>query len=461
MDERRRWTNSTTVLVRAAAALATGLVAALLAAWRLGAVTRGTAWAEDAGLFLRERLALGPVDSLLHPYAGYLHLVPRLLVDLAWAVPVQWYAVAISLGACAVVGGIAAAVVVLARDVVPWWPARVVLALVPALLPLAPYEISGNAANLHWFLLFLAPWLFAYRARSWWGAGAQAVLTALVVLSEVQTVLFLPLLALAWTGQDRGRGRLRALPVSVVAVVGCAAQVVTALTTERDSRPAEPAFPDVVAGWLLQPVSALWRPDVANVVRAVVVHGWAVVLVPVALLLVLLVAGVLVAPWRTRWVLVALTAVSFGVWWAALLVNGIGDLPWAEARQALAALPPFRYAAASGMLLLAAAVVAAGALVERGRRSTTERGRRSTADRGGRRVLLTVTRIAGWGLLGAVLVATLGNAPQSVTRRSHGPVWADQVPAARATCERDPDGTVVVRAAPWNADVPCRRLVGR
>ncbi|WP_316311812.1 hypothetical protein, partial [Clavibacter michiganensis] len=121
-------------------------------------------------------------------------------------------------------------------------------------------------------------------------------------------------LALAWTGQDRGLGRLRALPVSVVALAGCAAQVVTALTTERDSRPAEPAFPDVVAGWLLQPVSALWRPDVANVVRAVVVHGWAVVLVPVALLLVLLVAGVLVAPWRTRWVLVALTAVSFGVW---------------------------------------------------------------------------------------------------------------------------------------------------
>lgn len=452
MDERRR-ARAAVGLLRVAAVVGIGAVAALVAAWRLGAVSRGTAWAEDAGLFLRERLALGPVDSLLHPYAGYLHLVPRLLVDVAWAAPVQWYAVTISLGACAVVGLVSSSVVVLARDVVPWWPARTVLALLPALLPLGPYEISGNAANLHWFLLFLSPWLFAHRPRTWWGAGAQAALTALVVLSEVQTVVFLPVLALAWVGRPGTGRRLRALPVTVVALAGAAAQVVTALTTQRDSQPGSPAFTDVVAGWLLQPVSALWRPDVASVVRAVVTHGWSVVLVPAGVLLVLLVAAVLAAPWRTRWFVVALTAVSFGVWWAALLVNGVGELPWAQARQSLAAIPPLRYAAASGLLLLAAAVVAAGALA----------GRPAPAHDGGagRRAVSVVVRTAGWGLLGAVLVATLGNAAQGPTRRSDGPVWADQVPAARAACERDPNGTVVFRAAPWNADVPCERLVGR
>ncbi|MBK0297343.1 hypothetical protein IAE22_36520, partial [Bacillus sp. S34] len=64
----------------------------------------------DGGVFLRDRVALGPVDSLLHPYAGYLHLVPRLLVDLGWAMPVEDYALVVSLGACAVVGVVSAAV---------------------------------------------------------------------------------------------------------------------------------------------------------------------------------------------------------------------------------------------------------------------------------------------------------------------------------------------------------------
>lgn len=151
------------------AALLVGVAVAALTWWRLGPATRGTVWAEDGGVFLRERLALGPVDSLLHPYAGYLHLVPRVLVDVAWSLPVEEYARALSVGACLVVGAVAATVFVLSRGVVPQWPLRMLLAAVPALLPLAPFEIAGNAANLHWFLLFAVPWLLAYRARTWWG----------------------------------------------------------------------------------------------------------------------------------------------------------------------------------------------------------------------------------------------------------------------------------------------------
>ncbi|WP_420368143.1 hypothetical protein [Curtobacterium sp. L1-20] len=243
------------------AAVLVGLVTAALAWWRLGPVSRGTVWAEDGGIFLRERIALGPVDSLLHPYAGYLHLVPRLLVDLAWTLPVVDYARALSAGACLVVGVLAAAVFLCSRDVVPAWPFRALLAALPALLPLAPYEISGNAANLHWFMLFTAPWLFAHRARSWWGAGAVALLTAFVVLTELQTVLFLPLLLLAWLpGRARtatlgtGVRRVwpRAVPVTVVALAGGTAQVVTASTDPRTGAPgAPPPFTDVVAGWLV------------------------------------------------------------------------------------------------------------------------------------------------------------------------------------------------------------------
>lgn len=489
------------VLRALAAVVVVGGVTASLAWWRLGPVTRGTVWAEDGGIFLRERIALGPVDSLLHPYAGYLHLVPRLLVDLAWSLPVADYARVLSAAACLVVGVLAAAVFVCARDVVPAWPFRALLALLPALLPLAPYEISGNAANLHWFMLFAAPWLFAYRARTWWGAVGVAVLTVAVVGTELQAVLFLPFLLLAWVpprpegtraddAADTGdavaagatvRSRSRALPVTVVALVGGAAQVVAALTGRRTSAPGSPAFPDVVAGWLLQPVAGLWNPDVGAAVRTVVTHGWAVVLVPAGFLVAVLVAAVVVGGWRARWFVVALTAASGGVWWAALLANGGAAQAWAHPVIALAAVPPQRYAAASGLLLLAALVVAASVLVCAGRPSARAGeagvvasgsvGSGSGSGVGTAGAGLGVGRpggttrlvgaLAGWCVVGLVIVATVGNVAPGPTRRSDGPVWATQVPAAVAACDGDVSRTVEIRKAPWTAQVPCERLLER
>lgn len=446
------------VAAAVAGAVLVGLATAAIAWWRLGPVARGTVWAEDGGVFLRDRIALGPVDSLLHPYAGYLHLVPRLLVDVGWSLPVADYALVLSAGACVVVGVLAGVVFVCARDVVPAWPLRALLALLPALLPLAPYEISGNAANLHWFALAAAPWLFAYRARSWWGAGAVAGVTVFVVLSEFLTVLFLPLLLLAWfpvrgDGATVARSRAwpRAVPVTVVALAGTTAQVVTALTDRRTSAPGEPAVADVVAGWLLQPLAGLWNPDVGAAVRAVVAHGWAAVLVPAVLLVAVLVAAVVVGPWRVRWVVVALAAASAGVWWVALLANGGAVQPWAHPVAALAAVPPQRYAAASGLLFVSAVVVAASVLV----------GLRPRIGAGPGGAPRLVGALAGWCVVALVVVATVGNVAPGPTRRGDGPVWAPQVAAAVTACAGDPSRTVGIRTAPWTARVPCGRLLER
>ncbi|MBF4586718.1 MULTISPECIES: hypothetical protein [unclassified Curtobacterium] len=446
----------------AAAAVLVGVATTALAWWRLGPTARSTVWAEDGGLFLRERIALGPVDSLLHPYAGYLHLVPRLLVDVAWALPVQDYARALSAGACVVVGAVSVTVFLLARDVVPQWPLRALLAAVPALLPLAPYEISGNAANLHWYMLFAAPWLFAYRARTWWASGTVAVLTAFAVLTELQTVLFLPLLLLAWFPLRNGPGDRawpRAVPVTIVALIGAGAQVGTALTDQRSQPPGRPAFTDVVAGWLLQPVAGTWTPDVGAAVRAVVTHGWGVVLVPVLLVAATVVVALVVGTWRARWVIVALAAVSGGVWWAALIANGGQGQAWAHPIPALAAVPPLRYAAASGMLLLAAVVVAASVLLDA---RPAQRGARPTR-RGARPAgaLRFVRVLAGWSVVAVLVVAVVGNLAPGATRRSDGPVWATQVPGAVAACAGDPTRDVEIRKAPWTAKVPCSRLLER
>lgn len=462
---------------RLLAALFTGLAVAAFAWYRLGPVTRNTVWAEDGGVFMRDRVEYGPVASLLHPYAGYLHLVPRLIVDIGWALPIADYARVMSVAACVVVGVVSATVFLLARDVVPAWPLRVVLAAIPAVLPLAPYEIGGNVANLHWFLLFLAPWVLAYRSRTWWGAVGVAVVAALVVLTELQSLYFIPLLLLAWSplrgragatsaGPDGGDGApaagvparigLRALPVTLVALAGGAAQVVAALTDDRISKPGEPAFADVVAGWLLQPVAGAWNPDVGAVLAAVVAHGWAAVLVPVAVLAFVVVAALLVGTWRARWMIVALAAVSGGVWWAALLANGGAAQPWSHPVASMVALQPERYAAAAGLLVVAVAVVAAGVLVES--RGWSAAARRRTRPGGAVRV---IGAAAGWCVVAAVVAAAVASAAPGTTRRSDGPVWAAQMPAAVAACHGDPDRVVEVRTAPWTARVPCTRLLER
>ncbi|MBF4594232.1 hypothetical protein ITJ58_10745 [Curtobacterium flaccumfaciens] len=435
-------------------AVVVGLLTTALAWYRLGPVPRNTVWAEDGGVFLRERIAMGPVDTLLHPYAGYVHLLPRLIVDLGYALPPERYAQVVALAACTVVGGVCALVFVLSRDVVRPWPLRLVLAAVPVVLPLAPYEISGNAANLHWFLLVLVPWVFAWRARSWWAAGALAVVAGAAVLTEPLTALFAPLLLLSWTPRGRApgpAGRWTALPVTLVVVVALAVQGVTTLTSPRALATGSPAARDVLAGYLLRPVAGAWDPDLGAVLTAVVEHGWAVVVVPAALLLVVLVAAVVVGPARTRWMVAALAVGSVAVWWVALLANGGDGLRWSAPVAAVAAVPPQRYAAAAGLLLVSAAVVAAATLVD-ARSWSRAAGRTGGPGR-------LVGALAGWCVVTAVVASAVLHVAPTDTRRSGGPVWAGQLPAAVAACDADPTLEVArVKSNPWSSPVSCSWL---
>lgn len=442
--------------------------ATAVAWWRLGPVTRGTVWAEDGGVFLRERLALGP-GAVLEPYAGYRHLVPRIVVDLAWLLPVERYAVVVSGLACLVVGVVCALVFLLSGDVVRPWPLRVLLAAVPVVLPLAPVEISGTAANLHWYVLVLVPWLYTHRARTWWGAVALAVVTALGVLSEVQATLFLPLLLVAWLPLRRtatGRVDLRPLPVTLAAVVGSGVQVATALTDPRAFRPGDPGASDVLAGYLLQPLGGAWDRRVGVVAETVHAHGWGVAVLPTVLLVVVLVTAVVLGRGRPRWVVAALAGGSLVVWWAALVANGSAVQDWVALGPAALAAGPQRYAAASGLLLVSGAVVAASVVIGSvgvpggaGRpgagRSGPTVGRSAAAGR-------LVAVVLAWCVVAAVVVAAVWNAAPGTTRRSAGPVWSAQVPAAAEACRADPTlPSVVLRTAPWRAAVPCDRLVER
>ncbi|MGN8049768.1 hypothetical protein ACTJKO_08745 [Curtobacterium sp. 22159] len=424
-------------LVTWVGAVVVAIVSTALLWYRLGPKTRGTAWAEDSGRFLNERLQLGEVPSLLHPYEGYLHLVPRIVVDLAVRFfPIESYAVAVSAMSCAVVGLVGAAVFVLARDVVRSAPLRALLAVVPALTPLVPVEIGGNTANLHWFLLMLAPWVFLTKPRSWWSSAVLTVIALLITLTEIQAAMFLPLFL-------RHVRSLRSLPPLVAGIVGAGAQLLTTVLYPRTppgSGGSVGGLSDLFAGFAAQPVAGSWDADVRAIGLAVEDQGWWIVVVPAVVLYAVLVLAFVRASGGARWILAALAVSPLVVWFAALLLNHVMT-NWLT----FASINPYRYAAAASAILIAGVVVAADVFIGRGR---------------------IVFPALGWLLVLLVVAAAVLNVHTGTRRDDPGvPAWSTQVQQQRPACEANPDGTAVVRAAPglpkWDALIPCVLVDGR
>ena len=249
--------------------LAVGAAASVLAWLRLDGRTRGVVWAED-GMFLQDRLEAGPLISLVDPYGGYLHLVPRAIVEVAALVPLQDYAVAVTGLCCLTVGAVAGLVHACSRDVVESRAARVVLGLVTVLVPTAAAEVLGNTANLHWFLLWLTPWVLLCRPTSWRQGWALGAVLLAVTLTEIQAVYFAPAAPGRRQGQtpgpdgrrdaggtggparhgvDRPPARRRGHPVGTGPGPGLRAARVRADVATRDRRRRRcPGRPRVVAG---------------------------------------------------------------------------------------------------------------------------------------------------------------------------------------------------------------------
>lgn len=123
--------------------------AALLLWWRRpDALALPQFWAEDAAVFFRQARELG-WRALLEPYAGYFHLVPRLvaaganLLDPAHAPLV--YALAAGLGTLHVCA------LALLRPLVSWQGRGWIAALAVVLVPDAG-EVLGVLTNLQWIL---------------------------------------------------------------------------------------------------------------------------------------------------------------------------------------------------------------------------------------------------------------------------------------------------------------------
>ncbi len=414
--------------------LAIAVVATAFAWFRMNSTARGTMWAEDGPVFSARSLdpAAKPA-GIFTPYDGYTHALPQLISDAVWAVvPIADVAAAFALASCVVAGGVAALVFALTG---PWRlhiVGRLILAAVTVAVPNATFEVLGNLANLHWFLLWLAPFLFVFRPRTWPTSVVAAVGVFLVVTSEIQSLLFAPLILIGI------RERRKILP-GVAVAAGAAVQLL-ALSQGSRTRGTPPDWLAVIDGYFLHaPLTGL--TGVGQGSSALVAYvGWDIAY---AAALPFLVCAVWYA-WGSRrraLTVAAIGAASVILWVAGFAINYhvSFDYPEFSDSDLTRGVAQLRYAIVPTMLLFAFVGLAVG------------RGMRERASRGA----ASATTV----LCAAVLLAGFHVSDGGV--RGNGPGWAAGIATARAECE---DGLaqkvdIPLSPSPWSLTVPCERIL--
>lgn len=415
--------------------LLVGAAAAVLSWVRLDPKTRGVVWAED-GWFLQNRIEDGPLQSILDPYEGYLHVLPRIIVDVSSLVPLADYAVAVTALCCLTVGAVAGLTYLCSRDVVASRAARVALGLVPALVPTAAAEVLGNTANLHWYLLWLTPWLLLFRPTSKRQAWALAVLMLVVTLSEIQALYFLPLALLGL--RDRRR-----LPMRVTMALGIAVQLVMALTDDRKPDEGTPALLDLVQGYGLHVFLQQLYPGTYGVGDVLVERGWFLVVLASLPFLLVLAALVVTTRGRDRLLTATVLVGALAPYVVAMVLNFKSFLAFDDFDfETLAIFAPLRYTIVPAMFVLAAAVVVADRLFTRPS---------------------APPRVLGVGLLAAVIALGLWHLDAGPTKRTRERGWADDIERAVARCDDTGLAIVEIKTSPesWEVFLECAEVLDR
>ena len=374
--------------------------AALSLLRQVGAGALDTVYAEDGTVFLADAYRESTLDAIATPYAGYLHLVPRMLAEIVASLPVSAAATGLAVSAALVTGLLALLVYHASGTSLtsPW--ARFLAAAVVVLVPVGQEEIPNSIANLHWPMLYALFWVLLWEPASRW---VRPPIVLLIVLSDILTVVFLPLALWRWW-KKRDHLTLAAFGV------GLAVQASAVLFGQS-----ERAF---------SPEPVMWAPW--WVIRAVptgflgerwfgtggVDTAW-LLLAGVAWVILL---GFVLASWKSlSWKSITALAVVHCV--------AVYALPVALSGQATS-----RYAAAPAMLLIAGLAV----LLFEGKPKPTVAG-----------IVFVVLCAAVWG-------ANL-RVPNS---RSAGPMWSDQIQTQ--SCD---GGQASIQVSPqdkgWKLAVPC------
>lgn len=418
-------------------AIGVGVVCTAVLVARLPSGLSDTLWAEDGSRFLSQALNDPALPTLIEPYAGYLHVLPRLLSLLVAQMPVLLMARANNYLACAAVGVTAMVVFACARSVMTARLPRAWLALGPALLPVVAQEAVGSLANLHWFLLWGCFWVLWHRGERWWTVAAATAFMTLATLSEIQCALLVPVAVIASVVQ-----RKKPLWTLLPTLAWAACSVWQLAVTMSHPRPGEHHIPSLTV------LTRLFSGDVLltllsndpSTLQYWLEHGaWKLPLILGALFAGLLLYSLLRGDWAVRGA--GVTAVTSAVALYALAIT-VNELP-----NELTPLPEttpadllLRYAIAPQLLLLTAIALGWSVALRRGSRLM---------------MLLVAVSVLTTALVGAMNLQAPSN------RRSPLTLWPAQVSIAEKKCNLAPIERSRIPISPgftWGVEMPCQRL---
>jgi len=433
-----------------------------------GVPSWNTVLAEDGAVFLTDALNHPIRATLLRPYEGYLHVVPRLLAAVASAVPLRYAAVLLTGGSAVVVSLLALYVWSTSRSILrSRWAGGVVVAFL-LLLPAAGYETNASVNNLHWYLDFGCFWVCLARTRPRREVAIAAVIVAAAALCDPLVGLFLPLVAVRAVRRFRqlprrssrsSRSSILLVPVALVA--GLALQIGAGLSDRAPRQFVPVSWLDLPGTYGFRVAGSLLVGD-RYLVR--LFHGYGLVFAYLCLLVAVVAAAVAVLVTRHRVRVQVLVAAGYSVllFVVPLLLRGTSIY----LDRSRISLDGSRYMIVPALLLVVALVLAVDRPGEHARPS--------------RPPVLRPVLILLVGVLLAVNYSV-----HSV--REAGPGWGQTVAAAQQRCLRSAGqpgdvgastnsrwatpvgpGQVLLPVAPvvrgsrvslWNVVVDCRRLM--
>jgi hypothetical protein len=250
-------------------------------------------FAEDGQVFLTEYLKNG-LGTLFTTYAGYLHLIPRVITAGCAALGgPDAFAMCIDGGSVLVkVAVMALAFPVMAAYAKSWrW--GLAAASMVLLLPVGQQEVLGNLTNLRWFLLFGAFCAVIGVFKRVPGALYAALLALVAALSDPMPMLLAPI-ALWRLITARGWARLPGAAL----LVGSGIHLLFIDPTQRDQRgglsdlievPSQTIAQVLVRGPLVNQAGMTWTQDLLRLVG-----------VPLAVATLILTLVLVVVAWRAR-----------------------------------------------------------------------------------------------------------------------------------------------------------------
>jgi hypothetical protein len=415
-----------------------------------------TVWAEDGQRFYADALSRPLPDTLFDSYAGYAHLVPRLLAWLGARLPPEDFSIFVTVAGALSVALITLFVYFASAPLLRSRWKQGILAGALLLWPVHPFEITGTITNIQWVLPVACLLAVLLPVKT---AGAIAVRVPIVVLGPLSSplcVLFAPIAIWHVARSLSRRAPLAAMVVPVVYLASALGQLVVWWISPQTSpvHPSAGAF----AGYLARLYGTRVTSELLLGVR-VTENAWETLGYLTAVISTVAVAAVLV--WRfvrsgptTRWIIGLCTVASVGIFAVSVWQRPEGldtMLPVVDGDYSFAGL---RYQLFPAALLLLALLVPRdlepGDIVDPHAPAVTPLG----ADLGANRVAVGLAAI--WVLVAFVPSYRLE------TDRSGGPDWIVEVEGAEESCEVDPDTTPVVAFSPggptWVVAIPCPEL---